>query len=218
MPLPTGGEEDDLDLDGPDDTAPDSSPHTPATPETQREAERVSGEIVKLAQEVAIMAQTRAKLEAALGRSETMANVLEGKMLKEVPIIKHIPLVRSIPIPLEAIAGLLPVVGDVVAASAALYIVAEAHMAGVPWKEISKMLVKIATDTGLGAIPVVGDIFDFFYKSNFKNVEIFRRYVNEYIAKHESTQGKLSDAQARERFQDARSRTLSPPDLDLDNE
>lgn len=208
----------DIDLDSLDDAAPDSSPHTPATPETQREAERVSGEIVKLAQEVAIMAQTRAKLEAALGRSETMANVLEGKMLREVPIIKHIPLIRSIPIPLEAIAGLLPVVGDAVAASASLYIVAEAHMAGVPWKEIGKMLVKIATDTGIGAIPVVGDIFDFFYKSNYKNVEIFRRYVREYIAKHESAQGKLGDAQARERFQESRNRTLNPPDINLDDE
>ncbi len=189
----------------PSDT--ENQPVSPVSPETQRQAEKVAEEIVSLARIVEEMGETRGKLEAALKRGEVMADVLEGKALKQVPIIKHIPLVRSIPIPVDALVGLIPVVGDAITASAGLYIVIEAHRAGVPRKEIVKMISKIAIDSGLGSIPVVGDIFDFFYKSNNKNVEIFRKYVQEYIAKHEALKGQLrgkqDNAQARERFEDA---------------
>src|SRR3989338_6630771 len=150
MSLPTG-EEDTLDRDNPVSAEEsDDSPITVSS-EVEHRAQESVGEIVRVAREIEVMAATRQKLEAALGRSEVMADVLDGRILKRTPIIKHIPLVRSIGIPIEAIAGLIPVVGDIVAASASLYIVAEAHMAGVPWGEINKMLVKIAIDTGLGA-------------------------------------------------------------------
>ncbi len=178
------------------------APIISVTPEVLRQAEAKAGEIVRLSQDVEIMATTRAKLEAALGRSEIMADVLEGKALKHIPIIKHIPLLNRIKIPIEGIIGLIPVVGDAVAASAALYIVTEAHLAGVPRSEIKKMLTKIAVDSSLGSIPLVGDIFDFFYKSNSYNIEIFRKYVQEYIAKHEALKDTVLGAELEKRAEE----------------
>ena len=36
------------------------------------------------------------------------------------------------------------------------------------------MVINVGVDSLLGAVPFVGDIFDFAYKSNIKNVEIYR--------------------------------------------
>lgn len=216
MALPTGEEEDNI-YNGEHSTprspvaAPDEEPTAPAvtaSPEAVERAREHAGEIVRMSQEVEIMATTRAKLEAALKRSEVVADILEGKMLKHVPIIKHIPLLNRLGVPVDALIGLIPVIGDAVTASAALYIVTEAHLAGVPCSEIKKMLTKIAIDSSLGAVPVVGDVFDYFYKSNNYNVEIFRKYVQEYIAKHEGTKGEVArtedDAERRRRFEESR--------------
>ncbi|MCX6733771.1 MAG: DUF4112 domain-containing protein [Candidatus Peregrinibacteria bacterium] len=205
MSLPTGAEEDDI-----IDTTATHTPNTPAetgtalavTPEIERQAEEGADQIVCLAQDVEIMAATRGKLEAALGRSEFVAGILDEGIVRHVPILKHIPIVRSISV--ESLVGAIPVLGDVIGAGASLYIVAEAHLAGVPFSEIKKMLIKIAIDSGVGAIPGVGDIFDIYYKSNKKNVEIFRQYVTEYIAQHEGKVGAVADAQARKRFEDSR--------------
>ena len=46
----------------------------------------------------------------------------------------------------------------------------------VPTVAILRMLVNILLDTLVGAVPVVGDVFDFFYRSNRQNLEIIRRY------------------------------------------
>lgn len=205
MSLPTGEEEDDI-----IDTTPAHAPSAPAetgtaltvTPKIERQAEESAGEIVRLAQDVEIMSETRGKLEAALGRSEFVAGILDEGIVKRVPILKHIPFVRSISV--ESIVGAIPVLGDAIGAGASLYIVAEAHLAGVPFPVIKKMITKIIIDSSLGAVPVVGDIFDMYYKSNKKNVEIFRQYVTDYIAQHEGKVGVVSDAQARQRFEDSR--------------
>lgn len=206
MSLPTGAEED----DDVGDAAVTHNPSAPAetgtalivTPEIERQAEETADVIVRLAQDVEIMAATRAKLEAALGRAEFAATILDEGIGRHVPILKHIPFVRSISI--ESLLGVFFIVGDIAGAAASLYIVAEAHFAGVPFPEIKKMLKKIAIDTGYGAFPFFGDIFDIYYKSNKKNVEIFRQYVTEYIAQHEGKVGAVSDAQARKRFEDSR--------------
>lgn len=207
MSLPTGAEEEDNDII---DTTATHNPSAPAetgtalavTPEIEQQAEGRADEIVCMAQNVEIMAATRAKLEAALGRTEFVAGVLDEGIVRHVPILKHIPFVRSISI--ESLGGAIPILGDVIGAAASLYIVAEAHLAGVPFPVIRKMLTKIIIDSGFGAIPLVGDIFDMYYKSNKKNVEIFRQYVTEYIAQHEGKVGAVSDAQARKRFEDSR--------------
>lgn len=205
MSLPTGAEEDDI-----IDTTASRTPSAPAetgttlavTPEIERQAEESADEIVRLAQDVEIMAETRGKLEAALGRSEFVAGILDEGIVRHVPILGHIPFVRSISV--ESLVGAIPILGDVIGAGASLYIVAQAHLAGVPFSEIRKMITRIIIDSSLGAIPLAGDIFDMYYKSNKKNVEIFRQYVTEYIAQHEGKISAVADAQAQKRFEDSR--------------
>jgi hypothetical protein len=41
------------------------------------------------------------------------------------------------------------------------------------------MVINVGIDSILGAIPFIGDLFDFAYKSNAKNVEIYREALRQ---------------------------------------
>ena len=78
----------------------------------------------------------------------------------------------------DAVAGLVPGFGDAGAALISLYIVMEARKLGAPNHLLVKMLANVAIDTGLGTIPVVGDIFDVFFKSNIKNIDLLHDFIH----------------------------------------
>jgi len=78
---------------------------------------------------------------------------------------------------LDPILGILPVVGDGVAALFSLYIVAEAAVAGVPQRTLLRMLAVVAVDAVVGSIPVLGPVFDAAWKANRWNVRTLERHV-----------------------------------------
>lgn len=74
---------------------------------------------------------------------------------------------------LDPIIGLVfPGAGDVITASAGLYLVALAAYEGLPPVVMARMLINLALDTAIGAIPVVGDAFDVLYKANKRNLAL----------------------------------------------
>jgi hypothetical protein len=73
---------------------------------------------------------------------------------------------------LDSLLGLIPGLGDGATALVSLYILVEAHRLGVRPVTLARMTGNVALDLGLGAVPVLGDIFDFFWKSNLRNVEL----------------------------------------------
>jgi hypothetical protein len=79
---------------------------------------------------------------------------------------------------LDAIIGLIPGVGDLVTSAASLYILSAANRYNVPRITLARMATNILLDTLIGAIPIVGDLFDAFWKSNQRNVELLRRHAN----------------------------------------
>jgi hypothetical protein len=81
---------------------------------------------------------------------------------------------------LDSIVGLVPVIGDFVTAAMGAYIVWEASNLGLPKWKLWRMAGNIALDTALGAIPVAGDLFDFLYKSNTKNLKIIKRHMDKH--------------------------------------
>lgn len=78
---------------------------------------------------------------------------------------------------LDSILGLVPGVGDALSAAPALYIVSQAHRMGVPTGTKLRMGGNIAIDAIIGAIPLIGDIFDVGYKGNLRNVALIRRHL-----------------------------------------
>jgi hypothetical protein len=78
----------------------------------------------------------------------------------------------------DPIVGLWEGSGDAATAVAGLYIVYEAKKAGVPPFELAKMVGRTGMDFLVGSIPIVGDIFDFLYKSNKKNADVLRKHFD----------------------------------------
>ncbi len=76
----------------------------------------------------------------------------------------------------DALAGLLPVVGDLLTGAASLLILHAAWQRGLPRVALLRMLVNILLDTVVGSIPVAGDLFDVLWKANRRNVELLQKY------------------------------------------
>jgi hypothetical protein len=74
--------------------------------------------------------------------------------------------------------GLLPWVGDVLTALMSCAIVFTAHQMRIPRVVQLRMLMNVAIDLGVGAIPVFGDVADVFWKSNSLNMALLERYAD----------------------------------------
>lgn len=72
---------------------------------------------------------------------------------------------------------LLPGGGDVLGSLIGVYTVMIAVRRKVSPVIVARMLMNLALDTVLGFVPLVGDIFDFGFKANVKNVELLERRV-----------------------------------------
>ena len=80
---------------------------------------------------------------------------------------------------LDPLLGLVPIVGDLstTAVSVALLLTMLRH--GASGAVVVRMALNILLDTFVGAIPILGNVFDFAYKSNERNVALLRRHYAE---------------------------------------
>lgn len=77
----------------------------------------------------------------------------------------------------DPLIGLIPVVGDVVAAVVGGWVIMEAARFGVPRIALVRMVVNFSVDLLIGLIPIIGDVFDIVSRSNSANLAIFRRHA-----------------------------------------
>ncbi len=73
---------------------------------------------------------------------------------------------------LDALVGLVPGVGDAATTLVSLYILALAARAGMSRITLARMGANIGIDFVLGSLPVVGDLFDVWWKSNQMNAAL----------------------------------------------
>ena len=78
---------------------------------------------------------------------------------------------------LEPILGLIPGGGDLVTALISAYTIYLATSFGLEKQEIFKMMRNVAIDTLVGSIPVAGDLFDAYFKSNIRNLKILEQHI-----------------------------------------
>jgi uncharacterized protein DUF4112 len=78
---------------------------------------------------------------------------------------------------LDGLLGLLPGVGDIIGTLLSVYVLFEAMQIGVPRTTLLRMVANIALDTVVGAIPVLGDVFDVVWKANKKNAALLSAYL-----------------------------------------
>ena len=105
-------------------------------------------------------------------RVEALEHLLEGMF--------EVPGLGGRKIGLDAIVGLIPVVGDVATAAMGFYMVWEARNLKMPRWQLWRMAGNVGVDSLVGAVPLVGDLFDFAFRSNTKNLRIIRKHLDKH--------------------------------------
>jgi hypothetical protein len=72
----------------------------------------------------------------------------------------------------DPIAGIVPIIGDLVMAAVALRLILLARELGADRKLILKMVANVAADTALGVIPIAGPLLDIGYRANLRNLKL----------------------------------------------
>jgi hypothetical protein len=78
---------------------------------------------------------------------------------------------------LDPILGLIPGLGDAAGAILAGWILVEAIRLGASRATVLRMAGNVAFDALVGTVPVLGDIFDFVWKANLRNVALLERHL-----------------------------------------
>lgn len=78
---------------------------------------------------------------------------------------------------LDPVLGLVPGLGDAAGALLAAWIFVEAIRLGAPRATLARIASNIAIDALVGAVPVLGDVFDIVWKANLKNVALLEHHA-----------------------------------------
>ena len=78
---------------------------------------------------------------------------------------------------LDALVGLVPVLGDVATGLVSAYIVMRARNCGAGSGLVVRMLGNVLLDTVGGSVPILGSIFDIYFKANNRNIRLLRRHL-----------------------------------------
>ena len=110
----------------------------------------------------------RGDVEAALARIEALARLMDS--LITLPG-------TGIRIGADAVIGLVPVIGDLLAGAISAYLIWEAKRLSVSKLVLWRMVGNTLIDTTVGAVPVVGDAFDVAFRANMKNLRLLQRHL-----------------------------------------
>jgi hypothetical protein len=108
------------------------------------------------------------ELEQSMARLDALAKVMDSAFV--IPG-------TNIRMGLDGVIGLFPVVGDVVGGVVSSYIVWEARRIGAPTWLLARMSLNVAVETGIGAIPILGDAFDIMFRANLRNMALLRGHL-----------------------------------------
>jgi len=79
---------------------------------------------------------------------------------------------------IDAIIGLVPGLGDIATTLLSSYVIWEARNLGISRVAIGRMLTNLAIHASIGAIPILGDVFDAFFRVNQRNMRIVRAQLD----------------------------------------
>ena len=93
---------------------------------------------------------------------------------------------------LDALVGLIPVVGDVLTAGMGAYLVWEARNLGLSKWQMTRMAGNVGFDALIGLLPVIGDGADFLFRSNSRNLRIIKRHLDRHHPGTRTIEGKVT--------------------------
>lgn len=112
--------------------------------------------------------------DAALQRLQTVADILDSAFL--IPGTKQ-------RVGIDAIIGLIPGLGDILTTVLSSYIIWEARNLGVSRLALARMIANLGIHAAFGSVPLVGDLFDAFFRVNQRNMRILRSHMERTSAR-----------------------------------
>ncbi len=119
-------------------------------------------------------------------RIEHAERLLEGLFV--VPVLNR-------PIGLDVILDIIPGIGPITAATLGGWIVWEARNLGMSKWQMARMAGNVGLDLLLGAIPWIGAIPDFFFRSNTMNLKMIKRHLDRHHPRSATIDGEASSVQ-----------------------
>lgn len=119
-----------------------------------------------------LSAAERQRRRDAIERMDRLAWLLDDAI--RIPVLNR-------RIGLDGLLGLLPVGGDALGALLSTRLLWEGWRLGAPRRLQSRMLANIGIDFAVGVIPVLGDLFDFYWKTNRRNEALLRDWLESSI-------------------------------------
>jgi hypothetical protein len=107
-------------------------------------------------------------VEAAMARVALVARVMDALFV--IPG-------TGIRLGFDAILGLVPVAGDLIAQAIATYVIWEALQLGVGKVTLLRIFGNTLIDTLVGSIPIAGDAFDVAFRANLQNLRLLQRHL-----------------------------------------
>lgn len=123
-------------------------------------------------EKVEILPPVRAEHAATLAELDRMARLLDSRW--------RIP-GTQIRFGVDAVAGLIPGLGDAATGLVSAWIVLNAAKHGASGPLLARMVGNVALDTVVGSVPLLGSVFDVFFKANKRNMRLLVRHLE---AKH----------------------------------
>lgn len=80
---------------------------------------------------------------------------------------------------IDPVLGLVPGAGDLVAGAISTYVIVKAHRLGAPKSMLVRMAGNVAVDTVVGAVPILGSVFDLFYKASTRNLRLLQTHLED---------------------------------------
>ncbi|HET8563367.1 MAG TPA: DUF4112 domain-containing protein [Candidatus Binatia bacterium] len=128
---------------------------------------------------------------------ENVAESSDSRMRRLDALSRLLDSAFSIPgtrfrIGLDGLLGLIPGIGDSLGAALSAYIIVEAARLGAPKRLLLRMIGNVAVEGIVGAVPIVGDVFDIVWKANVKNVALLRTHRDALERQEQSSRQLLS--------------------------
>ena len=111
-----------------------------------------------------------ARRQAARERLITLTRLMDG--LFEIPVVRQ-------KVGLDALIGMVPVLGDLVSAGIGLYLVFEARELGASRWLQARMVGNLLLDFLVGAVPLLGDFFDVLFRAHQRNLRLLQKELGE---------------------------------------
>ena len=111
------------------------------------------------------------EVQQSLARLELLAKVMDSAFVLPGTNVR---------MGLDAIIGIVPVVGDLISQTISSYLIWEAKRLGVSKLTLWRMIGNSAVDTVIGFVPFLGDAFDVAFRANMKNLALLRAHLDKH--------------------------------------